>query len=53
MTTIKTGAQARKRININEDYEVGTGPKKIGGSSEELKRAVRSVGTPPSRFENS
>jgi len=38
------GGQDRKRINVNEDYEVTDWAKKFGVSPEELRRAVAEVG---------
>jgi hypothetical protein len=40
----KTGGQDRKRINVNEDYELRDWSKKFGVTSEELKKAVQAVG---------
>jgi hypothetical protein len=34
----------RKRINVNQDYEVQDWAKKFGVSNEELKAAVEAVG---------
>ena len=41
----KQGAQDRTRINVNEDYELRGWAKKFGISTDELKAAVRAVGT--------
>jgi hypothetical protein len=41
----KTGGQDRKRIDVNEDYELRDWSKKFGVTPEQLKAAVRSVGT--------
>ena len=41
----KSGGQDRTRINIAEDYEVRDWAKKFGVSSEQLKSAVKAVGT--------
>jgi hypothetical protein len=38
----KPGGQDRKRININEDYEVRDWAKKFGVSQDQLKAAGRS-----------
>jgi hypothetical protein len=40
----KPGGQDRKRINVNEDYEVRDWSKKFKVSPEELKKAVAKVG---------
>ena len=40
----KRGGQDRKRINVNEDYELRDWAKKFGVTSERLKAAVRAVG---------
>jgi len=40
----KVGGQDRKRINLNEDYELRDWSKRFGVSPEELKRAVAKVG---------
>ena len=39
-----SGGQDRKRINVNQDYELRDWSKKFGVSPEELKKAVASVG---------
>jgi hypothetical protein len=41
----KPGGQDRSRINTHEDYEVRDWSKKFGVSPEELKEAVKAVGT--------
>ena len=41
----KTGSPDRDRINVNEDYELQHWSKKFGVSSDELKKAVKAVGT--------
>ncbi len=40
----KSGGQDRKRINLNEDYEVRDWSQKFGVSAEELRKAVAQVG---------
>ena len=40
----KVGGQDRKRINVNEDYELRDWSKKFGVSAAELKKAVAAVG---------
>ena len=40
----KPGGQDRKRINVNEDYELRDWAKKFGVSQDELKAAVKAVG---------
>jgi hypothetical protein len=39
------GSPDRKRINVNEDYELQSWSKKFGVSADELKKAVKAVGT--------
>jgi hypothetical protein len=39
------GGQDRKRINVNEDYELRDWCKKFGVTPEQLKAAVQAVGT--------
>ena len=41
----KPGGQDRSRINVNEDYELRDWSQKFGVSTDELKAAVRAVGT--------
>lgn len=41
----KTGSPDRDRINVNEDYELQDWSKKFGVSRDELKKAVKEVGT--------
>lgn len=41
----KTGAPDSKLINVNENYEVEYWTKELGVSKEELKEAVRAVGS--------
>jgi hypothetical protein len=41
----KTGSPDRNRINVNEDYELRDWSKKFGCTHEELKVAVKAVGT--------
>ena len=38
------GGQDRKRIDVNQDYELRDWSKKFGVTSEELKKAVAEVG---------
>ncbi len=40
----KTGGQDRKRINVNQDYEVRDWADKFGTTPEKLKDAVKQVG---------
>ncbi len=40
----KTGGQDRKRINLNEDYEVRDWAAKFGVTAEQLRQAVAQVG---------
>jgi hypothetical protein len=41
----KTGSPDRDRINVNEAYELQDWSDKFGVTPEELRRAVKSVGT--------
>ncbi|SHN13700.1 DUF3606 domain-containing protein [Rhizobacter sp. OV335] len=41
----KAGGQDRTRINANEDYEVRNWSKKFGVSAEQLRAAVKAVGS--------
>jgi hypothetical protein len=41
----KTGGQDRKRISLSEDYEVRDWSKKFGVTPDELKAAVKAVGS--------
>jgi hypothetical protein len=41
----KPGGQDRTRINTNEDYEVRDWSKRLGVSPEQLKDAVKAVGS--------
>ena len=40
----KVGGQDRKRINVNEDYELRDWSKKFGVTTDQLKKAVAAVG---------
>lgn len=41
----KTGSPDRDRINLSEDYEVQYWTKALGVSEEELRQAVKQVGS--------
>ena len=41
----QTGGADRKRINVNEDYELRDWSKKFNVTPDKLKEAVQSVGT--------
>jgi hypothetical protein len=41
----ESGGQDRTRINVNEDYELRDWSEKFGVTPEELKEAVKAVGT--------
>lgn len=41
----KPGGQDRLRINVNEDYELRDWSRKFGVTAEQLKAAVKAVGT--------
>jgi len=40
----KAGGQDRKRINLDQDYEVRDWSKRLGVSADQLRAAVRAVG---------
>lgn len=46
MADVKTlvGGQDRKRINLNEDYEIRDWTQSLGVTEEELRKAVAAVG---------
>lgn len=41
----QAGGQDRSRINVNQDYELQDWSKKFGVTPEQLKDAVKAVGT--------
>ena len=41
----KPGGQDRKRINVNEDFEVTDWARKFGVTPEQLRKAVATAGT--------
>ena len=45
------GGQDRKRINVNEDYELQDWAKKFGVSKERLKEAIRVAGDQADKVE--
>jgi hypothetical protein len=45
------GGQDRRRINVNEPYELRDWSRKFGVSPEELQEAVRAVGTDAEKVE--
>ncbi|TDS83661.1 DUF3606 domain-containing protein [Comamonas sp. JUb58] len=47
----KPGGQDRSRINVNEDYELRDWSKKFSVSPDQLKAAVKAVGTSASAVE--
>lgn len=47
----KPGGQDRTRINVNEDYELRDWSKKFNVTPEQLKAAVKAVGTSASAVE--
>ncbi|NRF67310.1 DUF3606 domain-containing protein [Aquincola sp. S2] len=47
----KTGGQDRKRINVNQDYELADWAKKFGVTKEELKAAVKAAGDSADKVE--
>jgi hypothetical protein len=46
-----TGGQDRKRINVNEDYELRDWSKKFNVTPDELRAAVKAVGDQADRVE--
>jgi len=46
------GGQDRKRINVNEDYELRDWSKKFGVSKDKLKEAVRRSAIRPTGLKN-
>ena len=40
----KAGGQDRKRINVDQDYEVRDWSKRLGVSADKLRAAVKAVG---------
>jgi hypothetical protein len=47
----QSGGQDRTRINVNEDYELRDWSAKFNVSPEQLKQAVKAVGTSASAVE--
>lgn len=47
-----TGSPDRDRINVNEEYELRDWSQKFGVSPDELKKAVKAVGTSAKEVEN-
>ena len=47
----KTGGQDRTRVNTGEDYEMQYWSEKFGCSQEELKQAVKAVGSEADKVE--
>lgn len=47
----KVGGQDRRRINVNEDYELTDWARKFGVSKDELKRAVQAAGDSADKVE--
>jgi hypothetical protein len=47
----KVGGADRRRINVNEDYELSDWAKKFGVSKDQLKEAVRAAGTEAAKVE--
>ncbi|WP_437229313.1 DUF3606 domain-containing protein [Planctomicrobium sp. SH661] len=47
----KKGPQDAQRVNVNEDYELAYWTKRFGVSADELRAAVKSVGTSVSAIE--
>jgi len=45
------GGQDRKRINVNEDYELRDWSKKFGVTPDELRAAVKAVGDQADKVE--
>jgi hypothetical protein len=47
----KSGGQDRKRINVNQDYELRDWSKKFGVTPDELKKAVAAAGDQADKVE--
>ena len=47
----KSGGQDRKRINLQQEFEVRDWSKRLGVSPEELRKAVEAVGNEASKVE--
>ena len=47
----RTGGQDRKRINLQQDFEVRDWSAKFGVTPEELKKAVAAVGSEAAKVE--
>jgi hypothetical protein len=47
----KTGGQDRKRINVNEDFELRDWAKKFDSTPQQIKEAVQAVGDEASNVE--
>ena len=47
----KSGGQDRKRINVQQDFEVRDWSKKFGVTADELKKAVAAVGNEASKVQ--
>jgi hypothetical protein len=47
----QSGGQDRKRINLQQDYEVRDWAKKFGVSADDLRKAVAAVGNEAAKVE--
>ena len=47
----KAGGADRRRINVNEDYELNDWAKKFGVTRDQLKEAVQAAGTDAAKVE--
>lgn len=47
----KVGGQDRRRINVNEDYELSDWARKFGVSKDELRKAVQAAGDSADKVE--
>ena len=47
----KVGGADRRRINVNEDYELNDWAKKFGVTKDQLKEAVRAAGDDAAKVE--
>ena len=47
----KVGGADRRRINVNEDYELNDWAKKFGVTRDQLKEAVQAAGTDAAKVE--
>lgn len=49
--TSKRGGQDRSRIDVHQAYELRDGSTRLGGSEDQLKEAVKAVGSDAKKVE--